>query len=106
MYWRVCVLASLMFISSLSLADDSERNPLAKQIKSKLIKHVRKHTDGYVGYCNVMIEMRYDSRRASIRSVKTSGDSKVCKLSKKYLQKGTKFKYTYLEKYLNLHISP
>lgn len=106
MYWRVILLSGLLITPSSTLADDAQRNPLAKRIKAKVLKHVKKHTNGYVGYCDVMIEMHYHSNRAEIKSVRTNGDSKVCHLSKAFLKKGTQYRYIYLEKYIQLHISP
>lgn len=95
----------LCFLSPLTLSDDSLINPVAKKIKVTLLKGLNKSSADLEGYCDLMIEMKHAKGYARIKKVKTSGDSKVCKEAKKHLPKRKKFKYSFPEKYIRLHIA-
>jgi len=100
------MLILLMAFTAVSWADDAETNFVAKKIKSKVIKSIKK-ADGhdYEGYCDLMIEMRHKGRMAFIHRISSSGDYNLCKLSKRSLKKGMKFKYEEKEKFIRIHIS-
>ncbi|WP_459656959.1 hypothetical protein [Vibrio rotiferianus] len=102
---RSILLFPLLLLSNLIVADDSEFNPVAKKIKSKLQKQVDKRFDDYQGYCDVMIELEHSNSTAKIRRVTGIGDTKICKFAKSKLKKGKKFKYRYPEKFIRLHLS-
>ena len=93
------------FLSPLSLSDDSLINPVAKKIKTTVLKGLNKSHIELEGYCDLMIEMKHAKGYARIKKVKTSGYSKICKAAKEYLPKRKKFKYSFHEKYIRLHIS-
>lgn len=95
----------LCFLSPLTLSDDSLINPVAKKIKVTLLKGLNKSSADLEGYCDLMIEMKHAKGYARIKKVKTSGDSKICKEAKKHLPKRKKFKYSFPEKYIRLHIA-
>lgn len=88
-----------------AIADDSLINPVAKKIKTTVLKGLDKSHIELEGYCDLMIEMKHAKGYARIKKVRTSGDSKICKEAKKHLPKRKKFKYSFLEKYIRLHIS-
>ncbi|MGR5279215.1 hypothetical protein ACPV5J_21235 [Vibrio rotiferianus] len=102
---RSILLFPLLLLSNLIVADDSEFNPVAKKIKSKLQKQVDKRFDDYQGYCDVMIELEHSNSTAKIRRVTGIGDTRICKFAKSKLKKGKKFKYRYPEKFIRLHLS-
>ncbi|WP_373943253.1 hypothetical protein L0991_05175 [Vibrio chagasii] len=89
----------------LAIADDSLINPVAKKIKATVLKDLNKSHIELEGYCDLMIEMKHAKGYARIKKVRTSGDSKICKEAKKHLPKRKKFKYSFPEKYIRLHIS-
>ncbi|MDA0153767.1 hypothetical protein OH460_15720 [Vibrio sp. Makdt] len=95
----------LCFLSPLTLSDDALINPVAKKIKRSVLKGLSKSHIELEGYCDLMIEMKHAKGYARIKKVRTSGDSKICKEAKKYLPKRKKFKYSFPEKYIRLHIS-
>lgn len=82
--------------------DDAESNPIAKKIKARITKALKKQE--YRGFCTVFIEMAHSNSTAIVKRVKTSGDYKLCKLSRSKINKGQRFKYRIPEKYLRLHI--
>ncbi|MFV8461636.1 hypothetical protein ACNO7T_10815 [Vibrio campbellii] len=89
----------------LAISDDSLINPVAKKIKTTVLKGLNKSQIELEGYCDLMIEMKHAKGYARIKKVRTSGDSKICKEAKKHLPKRKKFKYSFPEKYIRLHIS-
>ncbi len=89
----------------LAIADDSLINPVAKKIKTTVLKDLNKSQIELEGYCDLMIEMKHAKGYTRIIKVRTSGDSKICKEAKKHLPKRKKFKYSFPEKYIRLHIS-
>ena len=89
----------------LAISDDSLINPVAKKIKTTVLKGLDKSHIQLEGYCDLMIEMKHAKGYARIKKVRTSGDSKICKEAKKHLPKRKKFKYSFPEKYIRLHIS-
>lgn len=89
----------------LAISDDSLINPVAKKIKTTVLKGLNKSHIELEGYCDLMIEMKHAKGYARIKKVRSSGDSKICKEAKKYLPKRKKFKYSFPEKYIRLHIS-
>ncbi len=95
----------LCCLPSFAIADDSLINPVAKKIKTSVLKGLNKSQIELAGYCDLMIEMKHAKGYALIKKVRTSGDSKICKEAKKHLPKRKKFKYSFPEKYIRLHIS-
>ena len=94
----------LCFTSPSVHADDALINPVAKKIKSSILKGMKKSSVELEGYCDLMIEMRHSKGYARIKKVRTSGDSRVCKQAQKNLPYNRKFKYSFPEKYIRLHI--
>ncbi|NOI02439.1 hypothetical protein F0241_15205 [Vibrio kanaloae] len=95
----------LCVLSPTASSDDSLINPVAKKIKASVIKGLNKSNTDMYGYCDLMIEMKHSKGYTRIKKVRTSGDSKVCKQAKKHLPKKKKFKYSFPEKYIRLHIT-
>lgn len=95
----------LCFLPSFAISDDSLINPVAKKIKTSVLKGLNKSNVELEGYCDLMIEMKHGKGYARIKKVRTSGDSKICKEAKKHLPTRKKFKYSFPEKYIRLHIS-
>ena len=93
----------LCFTSPSILADDALINPVAKKIKVTVLKGLNK--SDFDGYCDLMIEMKHSKGYAIIKKVRASGDSKACKQAKKHLPRKKKFKYSFPEKYIRLHIT-
>ena len=93
----------LCFTSPSILADDALINPVAKKIKVTVLKGLNK--SDFDGYCDLMIEMKHSKGYARIKKVRASGDSKACKQAKKHLPRKKKFKYSFPEKYIRLHIT-
>ncbi|MGF1755015.1 hypothetical protein L4C33_15650 [Vibrio makurazakiensis] len=104
MFPKLITLCSLLCSITIN-ADDSQTNPVAKKIKKTVTQYVNKRTSDYIGYCDIMVEMRHTKNKAIIHKIKTSGDYKVCKLSKKSLKKGRKYSYPYPEKFIRIHIT-
>ncbi|MGR5237803.1 hypothetical protein [Vibrio alfacsensis] len=101
----VVTLIIFLMANTVSYADDAETNPLAKKIKSKLQTAVNKKFDDYQGYCDVMIEMEHKGKQASIKRIRGSGDHAVCKYVKSKLKVGKRYRYTFPEIYIRLHIT-
>lgn len=95
---------SLLVVPS-ALSDDALVNPVAFQIKKKVTKHLDKKAPDLDGFCDLMIEMRHSKSHARVHKVTTSGDSKICKISKKVVIKGDKYRFSTIEKYIRIHIS-
>ena len=103
MRYQVLLLCCL---PSFVISDDSLINPVAKKIKTSVLKGLNKSHIELEGYCDLMIEMKHAKGYTLIKKVRTSGDSKICKEAKKHLPKRKKFKYiAFLRKYIRLHIS-
>lgn len=85
-------------------ADDAEFNPIAEKIKAKVLKDINGE-EHLVGFCNVYIYMKYKGKTAYVSRVKTSGDYKLCKASKKAIKLNKPFRYTNTEKILRIHVS-
>ncbi|WP_394125485.1 hypothetical protein [Vibrio hepatarius] len=83
-------------------ADDTEINPLASKIKSKIDKQLSKYN--LSGYCDLFIEMAHKENFAVIKRVTSTGDHKLCKASKQIVRKGHRYEYSLTEKYIRLHI--
>lgn len=93
------------FLPLHALTDDALVNPVAKKIKATVIKGFNKSNVEVEGYCDLMIEMKHSKGYARIKKVRASGDSTACKHAKKYLPKKKKFKYSFPEKFIRLHIT-
>ncbi|MFA0077861.1 hypothetical protein AB4427_06860 [Vibrio artabrorum] len=93
------------FLSSVVVSDDALINPVAQKIKASIIKGLNKDNVELNGYCDLMIEMRHSKGYAKIKNVRASGDSKACKHAKNYLPKRKKYKYSFPEKYIRLHLT-
>ncbi|WP_104040193.1 hypothetical protein [Vibrio hyugaensis] len=103
---RCTVTFVLLFMFSHPLtADDSDINPLAKKLKTKLQTKVDNKFDRYQGYCDVMIEMKHKGKKAAVKRVRGSGDKSVCRYIKSNLKVGKTYRYAYPEKYIRLHIT-
>lgn len=89
-----------------ALADDSQVNPIAKKIKSQIVKKLDNSSIDYKGFCDVTIEMRHSDTRAKVHRVRTSGDRKLCNFAKKTVKVGKTYKYKFPEKFIRLHITP
>jgi len=97
---NLLILSTLMSFSV--YADDTEVNPLASKIKSKIDKQLSKHN--LSGYCDLFIEMAHKENFAVIKRVTSTGDYQLCKASKKIVRKGHRYNYSLTEKYIRLHI--
>jgi len=99
------IFLSILLIFPLSTvnADDSERNPIAKQIKKQIIQHIS--NKDIKGFCDVFIELSHSKNIATVKRVTGTGDYRVCKASKKAIKKGKQYKYRTPEKYLRIHIA-
>lgn len=95
-------LFSFLLISFCSNADDAEVNQLAKKIKSKIVKQVSAYD--LSGYCDLFIEMSHSESVATVKRVTSTGDYNLCKVSKRVVRKGHRYKYNLSEKYIRLHI--
>lgn len=97
-------IALLLLIPHATLAqDDAEWNSIAHKLKKKAISKVSDLD--LLGYCNLFIEFKHTKRHAIIVNVTSSGDYQICKLSKRAVKKGQRFKYKQPEKYLRIHIA-
>ena len=85
-------------------SDDAEFNPIAKKLKAKILTEI-KHDIQLSGFCDVYIYMKHNGEKAVISKVKTSGDYKLCKASKKAIKLNKTFNYTKAEMMIRIHIS-
>ena len=95
----------LLFIPMLSSADDALVNPVAKKIKSQIIKTL--HKQGYdelPGFCDLMLEMRHQKAHTKVHRVKTNGDAKLCKVARRAVPK-KRYRYQEHEKFIRIQIS-
>ncbi len=99
------LLLSTLLLPSMSIADDSSGNKVAAYIKGRLIAEIRAYYQGSSGFCDVMIKMDHKNAYAIIKRVSTTGDSKLCGFIKTRLKKGSKYRYDYPEKLIQIHIS-
>jgi predicted secreted protein len=98
-------LLILLVISQASLADDALINPVAKKIKSQVIKTLNaKGNSDLNGFCDLMLEMRHSKAFTKVHRVKTHGDAKLCKLAKKAVPK-TQYRYQSYEKFIRIQIT-
>ncbi|MBD1556830.1 hypothetical protein HC752_07760 [Vibrio sp. S9_S30] len=86
-------------------ADDSQTNNVAAKIKAKVEKVIRNYKKPLQGYCNYMIEMEHKGKYAYIKRVSYTGDRKICKLGRRGIKKGMRFKYHVPEKLIRIHVS-
>ncbi|SON48601.1 hypothetical protein [Vibrio tapetis] len=98
----VAITCSL--ISSQTLADDSQINPVARNIKAKIERKVSEYDAPLTGYCDFTIEMKHEGKFAYIKRIRTSGDAQLCKVGKKSLKKGMRFHYQEPEKFIRVQI--
>ncbi len=98
------LLATLLFVPSVTHADDSSGNLVAARIKYGLISEIRTNYKGGSGFCDVMILMKHKDGYAIVKRVSTTGDSKLCRFIKSKLKRGSKFRYDYQEKLIQIEI--
>ncbi len=91
-------------VSSPILADDSQTNSVARKIKAKVERAVNKYKKPLSGYCDLTIEMEHKGKFAYIERIRTSGDHKLCKVGKKSIKKGMRFRYKKPERFIRIHI--
>ena len=98
-------LMMLLVISQASIADDALINPVAKKIKSQVIKTLNtKGNSDLNGFCDLMLEMRHSKAFTKVHRVKTQGDAKLCKLAKKAVPK-KQYRYQNYEKFIRIQIT-
>ncbi|WP_261904040.1 hypothetical protein [Vibrio fortis] len=98
-------LLILLVISQASIADDALVNPVAKKIKSQVIKTLNaKGSSDLNGFCDLMLEMRHSKALTKVHRVKTHGDAKLCKLAKKAVPK-KQYRYQSYEKFIRIQIT-
>lgn len=98
------ILAGLITVSPATLADDSEINPVAKKLKTKIERAVNKYKQPLSGYCDYTIEMEHKGKFAYVESIRTSGDHKLCKIGKRAIKKGTRFRYKKPERFIRIQV--
>lgn len=101
----ICILLLSIISFSCFAVDDSEHNSIARNLKQTVMKRVTQSYD-LEGFCDVYIHMRHQGKFAIVRTVKTTGNHKLCKLSRKAIKVGRKFSYVHPEKIIRLHILP
>ena len=95
----------LLVISQASIADDALINPVAKKLKSQVIKTLNaKGNSDLNGFCDLMLEMRHSKAFTKVHRVKTHGDAKLCKLAKKAVPK-KQYRYQSYEKFIRIQIT-
>lgn len=95
----------LLFTPLSSVADDALINPVAKKIKSQIIKILHKQGhDDLSGFCDLMLEMRHQKAHVKVHRIKTSGDSKLCKAARRAVPK-KRYRYKEHEKFIRIQIS-
>ncbi len=72
-------LLILFLFSQVSIADDALVNPVAKKIKSQIIKtlNAKGHSE-LDGFCDLMLEMKDSKAFTKVHRVRTHGDAKLC----------------------------
>ncbi|MDN3679187.1 hypothetical protein QWZ04_02455 [Vibrio tapetis subsp. quintayensis] len=94
----------LISVSTLSIADDAQINPVAKKLKTKIERAVNKYKKPLSGYCDFTIEMEHKGKFTYVKSTRTSGDHKLCKLGKRSIKKGMRFRYKKPEKFIRIQV--
>ncbi|WP_261881542.1 hypothetical protein [Vibrio pelagius] len=97
------LLILFLFCQS-SIADDALVKPVAKKIKSQIIKTL--NAKGYNeldGFCDLMLEMRHNKAFTKVHRVRTHGDPKLCKVAKKAVPK-KQYRYKNYEKLIRIQI--
>ena len=98
-------LLILLVISQASIADDALINPVAKKLKSQVIKTLNaKGNSDLNGFCDLMLEMTHSKAFTKVHRVKTHGDAKLCKLAKKAVPK-KQYRYQSYEKFIRIQIT-
>lgn len=69
----------LCFLSPLTLSDDALINPVAKKIKTSVLKGLSKSHIEVEGYCDLMIEMKHAKGYARIKRSEPLGIAKSVK---------------------------
>lgn len=100
---RVLLIFSLLISHGAMAVDDSSHNKIAKKLKKRVERQLSKQDAS--GYCDLYIEFVHQDKWAKIRRVKGTGDHYVCKVGKKAIKKGERFKYKQPEKYIRIHIA-
>lgn len=97
-------IIQLLLISAPVFAiDDAAYNPIAKKLKKRVVKALSKHE--VTGYCDIFVELVHDERYAKVKRVRGTGDHRVCKIGKKAIKRGERFRYKYPEKFIRVHVS-
>lgn len=99
---NLLIVLTLFSASSIAI-DDAERNSIAKKLKQRVVKELSKQE--LEGYCDLFIEFSHDDRYAKVKKVRGTGDHKVCKVGKKAIKRGQRFKYQQPEKYIRIHVT-
>lgn len=99
---HLLIFLTLFSASSIAI-DDAKRNPIAKKIKQRVVKELSKQQ--LDGYCDLFIEFSHDDRYAKVKKVRGTGDHKICKVGKKAIKRGQRFKYQQPEKYIRIHVT-
>ncbi len=99
------LVGAFLFQTPLAVADDAKRSYLAKVLKLHVQKQLAKKFDRYEGYCDVMLGFTHDNGVATLKSVKGTGDSKVCRVAKKSLKKGLKIRTKEAHNLLVIHVT-
>lgn len=95
----------LWLIPLSSAADDALINPVAKKIKSQIMKTLHKQGhDDLPGFCDLMLEMRHQNAYVKVHRIKSSGDSKLCKAARRAVPK-KRYRYKEHEKFIRIQIS-
>ncbi|KAB0286939.1 hypothetical protein F2P58_20105 [Vibrio fortis] len=98
-------LLIFFLFSHVSIADDALVNPVAKKIKSQVIKTLNAKGHGELdGFCDLMLEMKHSKAFTKVHRVRTHGDAKLCKLAKKAVPK-KQYRYQSYEKFIRIQIS-
>ena len=96
------IFLTLFSASSIAI-DDADHNSIAKKLKQRVAKELSKQE--LEGYCDLFIELSHDERYAKVKKVRGTGDHKVCKVGKKVIKRGQRFKYQQPEKYIRIHVT-
>lgn len=96
-----------LFISQQIIADDSESNIVARNIKSQVIKILAKQDINTKGFCDVFVDMKHlnDDKQAQIVKVSTLGDHQLCMRVKHAIKIGSKYQYQVPERFIRIQIS-
>ncbi|UUM31796.1 hypothetical protein [Vibrio japonicus] len=96
------ILLSIISVSVFA-TDDAAHNPIAKKLKKRVVKELSKHE--VAGYCDIFIELVHDKQYAKVKKVRGTGDHQVCKVGKRVIKRGERFKYKHPEKFIRVHVS-